>query len=460
MMRSAFQAIQFSSGSSHSRNLTAFALTALLASAIIFGGGGVRYGFANLFVQLAALFVLGLNRTIVLDFWRSSQWSLRALTAFSIAIPIIHLVPMPTHILGYLPGRELVLQSLELAESDRWFPISVDPARTLVALIGLILPFTVLAIGWSVSRENLVKIGWGLVLLGMVNLIPGFVQVLSEGKLGLFYPENPMPGVFFGTFANRNSTGLFLLSAFSLASLLPAPFRHKAFPFARLVICILLLLAIVLTRSRTAMVLSAVPILIWFFRSMGDVQSAESGFFRRIHRFRLIGLLAGAIGAIAILGLLTASPGRIGQSLERFEAIDDARAYIWDDAAYTADKYWPIGTGMGTFDEVFQLDESLENLSSRRAGRAHNDYIEITIEAGVLGLFLVAGWLILAGWYSWKARKSRHRWAAWAGSVILLCIALQSITDYPLRNQAMLAVASFALVLLFRMSADERRSSP
>ena len=111
---------------------------------------------------------------------------------------------------------------------------------------------------------------------------------------------------------------------------------------------------------------------------------------------------------------------------------------------------------MGTFDDVFQVDESLENMTLRRAGRAHNDYIEVTIEAGLPGLLLVAGWLVLLFWLSWRARSSPERWIAWSGALILLAIALQSITDYPLRNLSLLTLASYALLLLARFGAVQK----
>jgi hypothetical protein len=36
----------------------------------------------------------------------------------------------------------------------------------------------------------------------------------------------------------------------------------------------------------------------------------------------------------------------------------------------------------------------------------------------------------------------------------------QSITDYPLRNQTILAFAGFALLLLARIATDRRRAAP
>ena len=162
-----------------------------------------------------------------------------------------------------------------------------------------------------------------------------------------------------------------------------------------------------------------------------------------------------AVLVIAIVGALIAtSPGRVGMAFDRFgEVTEDARAYIWDDASYSASRYFPVGSGMGTFDDVFQLDESLENMTPKRAGRAHNDYLEVAIEAGLPGILLIAGWLALLAWLSWCARHSRDRWIAWSGAAVLLAIALQSITDYPLRNHAMLALAGFAFVVLVRFGS-------
>jgi O-antigen ligase len=92
-------------------------------------------------------------------------------------------------------------------------------------------------------------------------------------------------------------------------------------------------------------------------------------------------------------------------------------------------------------------------MTKRRAGRAHSDYLELAIEAGLPGLLIVTAWLAFLAWLAWRVRLSRLRWFAWANAAFLLVIALQSITDYPLRNQALLAVAGFALLGLARVGA-------
>ncbi|MEL7189576.1 MAG: hypothetical protein AAGK17_08505 [Pseudomonadota bacterium] len=106
-------------------------------------------------------------------------------------------------------------------------PISVDPARSLVALSGLIVPLTIISVGWSIAYQKLFLAGWWIAGLGIISVIIGIPHVLNDGAAFLLYPETPMPGVLSGTFANRNSAGIFLVCALCFVALLPSPVtRH------------------------------------------------------------------------------------------------------------------------------------------------------------------------------------------------------------------------------------------
>lgn len=428
---------------SHSRRDSRWVIALLLVT-ILLGGGGVRYGLANLAVQLTALIVLFFHRQELVAFWKNAPFALAALIGMTLLVPLLQLIPLPEHILTILPGREPIVEARSLAGASGWVPFSVDPARTLVSLTGLILPMTVLAIASAHNGQRLITVGWWIVAASVAALFLGMIQVMSNGMIGLLYPENPMPGVLFGTFANRNSAGLFFVGALALAALLPLPERIKAVPFARWVICCLLVLAVLLTRSRSAIVLALLPL---------GLIAGKAIAARGLSGLKLGSLLVALIAVSGLAFVAAGSNNRVGESFERFKVTQDARIHIWDDAAYSAERYWPVGSGVGTFDEVFQQEESLENLTPRRAGRAHNDYLEVAIEAGLPGLLLIGGWLAVVFWLSWKARRSRLRWEAWAGSTILITIAVQSVTDYALRSQTMLGLAAFALALLWRLGS-------
>lgn len=434
------------------------ALSVLLLVAFGFGGGGSRFGLANLVVQLTALTALALRFEAVMRFWRESPWGLRIMIAATLALPVFQIIPLPEDIWLALPGRQLVARSLEATGQSGWMPWSLDPLRTLLALTALIAPLAVLMIGWSLPRHHLITLGWLVAGLGIVTTLWGALQLNPTGNAATLFGSREPGTVLLGTFANRNSTGLLLTFSLSLAALLPAPKTHPAVLVVRLAVCALLVVTIILTKSRTALVLALIPLglaalktLWWALERRGEGSTGGAA--------RPAMVIVGAIALIGISagGLIVAAPGRIGETLERFEAKNDPRRFIWEDAAYSVERYWPAGAGMGTFDEVFQVDESLENITLRTAGRAHNDYIELAIEAGAPGVVLAGLWLLLCAWLTWQARRSSIVWAGWAGAGFLLAIALQSITDYPLRNQTILAFGGFALLLLARSAKSPAR---
>lgn len=437
-------------------NLSAtVAIVILLFISFGAGGGGSRYGLANFSVQLAAIATLAAHYQEFARFWREAPFGLRGLIAASIALPLVQVVPIPLSMVSMLPGRDLVLGSLALANHEGWMPISVDPRRTLLALTALITPLAVLIVGWSLPRQRIFAIGWAVVGLGIATVLLGTVQLDPGGAEGTLFGARRPGTTLLGTFANRNSTGLFLVFGLTLAALLPAPRHHPAALPIRLAICALLLVAIILTKSRSALVLAFLPAGLGLIRALLSRLPSDQDSTKAISgKAVLTAVGTAALLSVGVAALVVSAPGRVGDAIERFEARDDPRRFIWEDATYAASRYWPVGAGIGTFDEVFQIDESLESLTKRRAGRAHNDYIEVAIEAGAFGIALEAAWLLLLGWMSWRVRWSPYRWAAWGGSIFLLATALQSITDYPLRNQTILAFAGFALLLLTRLAAD------
>lgn len=421
-------------------------LVALLILAALFGGGGIAYGLSNLVVQLAALLVLSLNFASVRDFALSGPRGLKALVALSLAVPILQLLPLPPSIWAEMPGRALVRDALaSIGAGNMWFTTTVNPYRTLVALIGLTAPFAVITIGWRLGGDRLHRVMQVVVALGLLNVTLGVVQVLGGGGTGVLYPENEMPGVLFGFFANRNSTGLFLVCCLILLAALPSGKSRTMGGLTHLLAAVMLALGVILTQSRTSIVMLALPLALAIFRAIsGRMGKSDAGSVATSRALLVAGLAIAALASvIPMIG-----ESRLGTALARFENVDDQRALIWDDATYTAQRYWPVGSGMATFDEVFQADESLEYISPRKAGRAHNDYLELAIEAGVFGLAVVTAWALWVAFSAWRAISTAQRWPALAGTGVMLAIALQSALDYPLRNQTMLCMAALAIVLI------------
>nr|WP_232367512.1 O-antigen ligase family protein [Altererythrobacter lutimaris] len=265
-----------------------------------------------------------------------------------------------------------------------------------------------------------------------------------------------MPNVLFGTFANRNSAGLFCVALLCFAIIPLWQKLSRAQQIARWSITVLLLLAVFLTQSRTAIVLALIPLGIAGIRLIVQFAGGDSNDHSIFRRPAWLANGAAALTALLVAGVALSSSARIETVMDRFQQSGDARTYLWSDALYSAERYWPVGAGLGAFDEVFQSDEALENLTLKKAGRAHNDYLELAIEGGLPAILLLLSWFTYCLWVTFSARNFANRWSAWSGSAVLTVIALQSATDYPLRNLTILAVAALALLVMVKSEEGTR----
>lgn len=438
------------------RNEPGVSLAALIVLACLFGGGGVAYGLPNLVVQIAALVVLGMHGPAVWRFVRKAPRGLVILALLTLALPLLQLIPLPPAAWQAIPGRELLRDSLGTLGQLPWHPLTVSTARTLVAFLGLIAPFAVLMLVLQSDSRALHRAKQIFIAMGIAGVVLGTMQVLAGGESARLYVEAANQGVLAGLFANRNSTAIFfvcclLLLCSSHAGRILSMKGLVAFGTAAL-----LVVGVILTQSRTGLVLLALPGALFLLRLIVNQRGRQDDAqgFGRTGRGLVAASLAVVLVALGIgAGMGTLPQTRFDTVMDRFNKTTEERPAIWEDARFSAQRYWPVGAGMGTFDEVFQIDESLENITSRRAGRAHNDYLELAIEAGAAGFLLIALWAGWILWSTWTALGNERRWDALAHSGILLAIALQSLVDYPLRNQTMLCLAAFAVAILTRASA-------
>ncbi|HQS95368.1 MAG: hypothetical protein B7X90_09195 [Novosphingobium sp. 17-62-19] len=434
------------------KNLPNLLLTIVVAACLL-GGGGVAYGLSNLVVQLIAFAVLAFNGDVIWGFVTKAPKGLVALVIATIALPAIQLVPLPPAVWTTLPGRELVSEAVNMFGAPGWRAVTVNSARTLVALIGLVVPVTIVAAGVFLSEDARQRIAVAYVALGVASVLLGAFQVMGTNQVGLLYPENPLPGVLFGFFANRNSVAVFLVSCLLLLVCCFPPQRLLSPRWTvQFLSGVLMVVAVVLTQSRTGITLLSLPFSLALLRTFSQRSQAKRPGQEQDLSFGRMGRVGIILAAAAALGLasVAAIPGsRLDTVIARFEEDTQRRPEIWENARYSAERFWPAGAGMGNFDEVYQVDESLEHISIRRAGRAHNEILELAIEAGPFGLILLAAWCIWALSAGWAAMQDeRRRWQALAGGGILLASALQSLLDFPLRNQTMLCMAAFAVILL------------
>jgi O-antigen ligase len=174
--------------------------------------------------------------------------------------------------------------------------------------------------------------------------------------------------------------------------------------------------------------------------------------------------IVAVIAAIAVVGfgivlLALSESTAVGRVAARFAMGEDARAENWKDTWFALKQFWPAGFGMGGFEPAMLPVERLEVLAPAIPNRAHNDFLEIGLEAGILGYAMVAGAAILCmvtAWRGWRAVPGMRRQIVF-GLFVLIVIALHSVVDYPLRSMAVATLAGVAGGMLVKNRASAHR---
>lgn len=427
---------------------------AMLVVALLCGGGGSPAPRAELIVELAAIVLL------CASLWAGApvaagrnpvDWPVIAGALCLVAVPALQLVPLPPAIWQALPGRTLEMQALQLVGAEgSWRPLSLLPFRTFASLLSLLPPLAMLLFVSRLTVEERSALLPIVAALGCVSALLGTLQ-LAAGESATFYVYAQYNAGFLNGFqANRNQEADILLVAILAAAAAAGRrgdvFRTTTARGALLLVLLLLACAVVLTGSRAGIgllpVAAAGAYLLLGWGSSGG---------RRY--------LLGAAAAVLLLGglALLSDNAVLNHSFKRFGASREARiSDIWPDALFALRAYWPAGAGVGTFIPVFQIGERLEVVSQAVANRAHNDYLEFAIEAGVAGVAVMA--LLLVGAAVRVAaillsgdqpeRRGHTLFALFAGVVL----ALHSLVDYPMRSMSLAVVAGMAVGLLSRVA--------
>jgi O-antigen ligase len=165
-------------------------------------------------------------------------------------------------------------------------------------------------------------------------------------------------------------------------------------------------------------------------------------------------LLGGAI----LVALFFSSQFALYRIQERFggDPLSDARLPFARNTIEAAIAFMPFGSGMGTFVPVYQaFEKASDNVADFYTNRAHNDFLEFWLEAGlvglvVMGLFVI--WVVVVLWRVWRrpleGAGHTDRLLACAAALMLALLLAHSSVDYPLRTTALMAVFAWASAMV------------
>lgn len=427
----------------------------MLLAALLLGGSS-RADLPNLIV-LRPLAALGLGYAL----WGLRSEEVRAhpllvsAAAAIFALPLLQLVPLPPAIWRALPGRELIAEIDAMAGiGDVWRPISLVPSATWNAFYSLLVPLAVFILGLRLDKVGRARLVPVLLFVGFSSALLGVLQVLGPhgGVLYLYSITHEDSAV--GLFANRNHHAAVLACMFPALSLFATTRTYTSLdgpwkPWLALAGGVLLIPLILITGSRAGLVSGVLGIALAGVIAIGPILASR----HQGARIPAQAILGGLMVAGVALAWATTQVGR-AEALNRilhWEADSDFRLRAWQPILGMVERYFPVGSGFGSFAKVYGVNEPRELLHSNYFNQAHNDWIEVLMTGGLPAAILLAATCVVVLWRLFVLAKKLTSPAlddrlAWLGISIIIIMAFASSTDYPLRVPSIACIWALAVI--------------
>jgi O-antigen ligase len=412
--------------------------TAFLACCFAFGGSARADVLQLMAIRSAAVLFIA----CAIAAGAPRDWAAVRVPAFLLlaaaTIMALQLVPLPPALWTLLPGRTFAQKAAEVVGLPQpWRPISLTPDLTLNSLLSLLPPAAVLVGIASIAREDRMRLLNIILIGGGVSVVIGLVQITSR-EFYFFRVTNP--GYPVGVFANRNHQAALVACMLPMLGVFAGQRRGAGIKLraAFAAVAAIALLPFVLANgSRAGLGLSIAGLAAGLI-----LYSGHEGAWSSLTRSRAwrLGAGAAAFAGTALVGVaaLYSRNDAITRISSAHTAEDQRFRFIPEMTRMTAD-FFPIGSGFGSFDPVFRSYEPSDALLRTYFNHAHNDALELAIEAGALGFIVLAvflGWWATRAAHYWRdmSRDSSARRFGRLGTVTIGILFAASLVDYPLRT--------------------------
>lgn len=377
-------------------------------------------------------------------------WAIRSVIDRGVKIRLPQLVLPLVALLGL--G---LIQSLAFESADgRRIGLSLDIEATRAAVIMLffMLASFIIAVNFFTSRDRLLTIVNFLAIYGLAMATFALIQYFTwNGKLFWFRP-NTYDASSFGSFVNRNNFAGYMemLIPIPVAMITTRAVRSEARLFYAFAAA-LMGLALVVSLSRggmLALVAEMIFILVWSSKARGRDAVHEEG----TNRFAIL-KKAGAVGAISVAilaGIIWIGPdkvvGRIANSGE--QTFYTNRGWIWQDTLSMIASNPISGVGIGAYETAYPIYSGRDG--SLRVEFAHNDYLQILADGGIIGGVIAAAFLLVFARTfsrSLNAPDRLVRGIGLGGGAGIFAMLVHSLLDFNLQ------IPSNALLFLFLSAA-------
>lgn len=418
-----------------------------LALCLILGGASASGFAANMILQIVGIGLIAWcvtsERTLA-----PSRHARLLLTLVGLAyiLVVIQLVPLPSSIWSELPGRESIVGGLALLGlPEGWLPLSLAPAETVGSAIWLVPAVAILLCIVLQGAHRNRWLAFTIVGVALVSVIVGAVQIAGSDASPAYFYEITNRGIAVGMFANGNHFALLLVLSIPFIAALHTEYaqrgkRNSSAATSLIAMCaILMIMTGIAINGSLAGIGLAVPV------------GLASLLLLKLKRLPSPKIIVAALGILSFAAAALILFGPFGNNLIGAEATQSStsRLTVFARTALAAVSYAPFGSGLGTFVPVYRTLEDPTTIDRFFMNEAHNDYLQLVLEAGLPGLMLM---VVFATWYFsrimslWKSGRATA--IEKAASIAVAAILIHSMVDYPLRTAAISCVLAACVAMM------------
>lgn len=336
----------------------------------------------------------------------------------------LYLLPLPLELWLHLPGREFYRDSLQVLQANHQalaqHTLSLDPYATAHTLLS-ILPALALFLAISSLDEKRLS-AWVHLLVAMVAIQAawGLIQYSSTGIAAR------------GSYINRDH--YVTLMTFALPLAIALIYRHTSQPQEAHDSGKYTVLLAFYLGTATLIFLGG-----FFSMSRAGIPNLFIGIIlttlllsRKARRLHSVWFMAGFLLFVLLLAYFTGFIPVINRFIGQ-DPLEDARWIMFAQQWKAIQQFFPLGSGPGTFTDVYTAFQPLEQVGAGFVKHAHNDYLELLLETGVVGMSIVLFFAIIYvyGWIRlWGKRRLPLYGLQAAAGIGLLTSLLHAFFDF------------------------------
>lgn len=311
----------------------------------------------------------------------------------------LYLIPVSPDVWLQLPGRYFyqdVANLLALAETPMgWHSISVDSYATAQMLLAILPALALFLVTTALDTDRLYWLARLLIGVAVIQAAWGLIQYSSTG------------GSAQGSYYNRDHYSTLMELALPVAIALIAHHiahrrehdegRHKTVLAFYLTATTIIFLGGIFAMSRAGIPNLFLAILITPLLLSRKVRKTHAALF-------MVLFLALALTLAYMTGLVPVINRFIGA-----DPMADARWAMFAQQYAAIQQFFPLGSGPGTFSDVYTAFQPIEQVGAGFVKHAHNDYLELLLETGAVGISILIFFLGIF-FYGWAKlwQQARH----------------------------------------------------